>query len=101
MIVVRGTIQVAPADHDAMVAIAHEVEAPSRAEPGCLDYTFWIHPEQLGQFHVSELWQDEEALAEHVMTSHYRQFAKNLRGLTVLFVDVQRLTAETAPDTDD
>ncbi len=76
MIQINGTITLAEdADEDVLDAVVKMVRA-SRAEDGCLDYSFardLADPRVLVLF---ERWRDREALAAHGASSHMAEFQK-------------------------
>lgn len=93
MIVVSGEIVVDPELHDALLELAGAVEPPSRAEPGCEAYGFWTHPTERGVVHVFEVWRDTDAIDAHGATDHFRTFARGLRALAPVRVDVSQYEA--------
>ena len=50
------------------------MEAASRAEPGCEDYTFSVELNNSGVIRITERWRDMQALAEHFATPHMATF---------------------------
>ncbi|WP_284124865.1 putative quinol monooxygenase [Parerythrobacter aestuarii] len=79
MIQINGTVKLAPGTvanaGPLMDAIRTQVEA-SRAEDGCLDYTFaqdLTDPDTLILF---ERWRDAESLAAHGQSPHMAEFQK-------------------------
>ena len=76
MIQINGTIRLnAHADDSTIAALVTMIEA-SRAEDGCLDYSFardMCDPNVLVLF---ERWRDEAALAEHGKSAHMAAFQK-------------------------
>ncbi len=88
MILIAGTVDVAPEKRDAaLVAGRPHVEA-TRAQKGCVDYS-WT-PDQLspGRIYVFEKWENEESLKAHFEGPHYLAMrdtmaAHELRGAEV------------------
>ncbi|MFN2100221.1 putative quinol monooxygenase [Altererythrobacter sp. MF3-039] len=79
MIQINGTITLAPgtvaSKPDVVEALVTMVRT-SRAEDGCLDYTFaqdFADPDTLIVF---ERWRDAEALAAHGKSAHMAEFQK-------------------------
>ncbi|MBO9624273.1 MAG: antibiotic biosynthesis monooxygenase [Sphingomonas sp.] len=70
MLVITGTFRV-PADRlaDARPAMAAMIAA-SRAEPGCLHYSYGEDVLEPGLIHVVEHWTTREALAAHAASVH-------------------------------
>ena len=70
MLILAGTIRLAPGSRDAAKpALTAMVEA-SRAEPGCLAYALSFDVEDDHLVHVFEAFEDEEALATHRGSAH-------------------------------
>jgi quinol monooxygenase YgiN len=69
-IIVMGTIRL-PADRvaDARAAMRAMVAA-SRAEDGCIAYTYAEDVLDPGLIHVAERWRDRAALKRHFATAH-------------------------------
>lgn len=76
MIQINGTIKLGrPIDAATRKAMVEMIRA-SRAEDGCLDYTFasdLADPDTLVLF---ERWRDHEALAAHGTSAHMAEFQK-------------------------
>ena len=70
MLLIIGTIRL-PADllAAARPAMASMVEA-TRAEAGCLEYSYAEDVLDRGLIHVKERWTDREALGEHFKSGH-------------------------------
>jgi quinol monooxygenase YgiN len=70
MLLIIGTIRL-PADRLAAArpAMATMIEA-SRAEPGCLEYSYAEDLLEPGLIHVKERWADRAVLAEHLKSAH-------------------------------
>lgn len=50
------------------------MSAATREEPGCRRYVVAQDLETPGRFHLSELWDDRAALANHFRTEHMTAF---------------------------
>ena len=72
MLLIVGTVRL-PADRDLLNAarpsMASMIEA-SRAEAGCLEYSYAEDVLDLGLIHVKERWRDRAALDEHFNSAH-------------------------------
>lgn len=70
MLLIIGTIRLPAHRLDAArPAMASIVEA-SRAEPGCLEYSYAEDVLDPGLIHVKERWADRTALTEHFQSPH-------------------------------
>jgi quinol monooxygenase YgiN len=66
MVIVIGTFTVDPARRDEFIAERHERMRTSRAEAGCLEYTFAADPLDPGRVLLTERWADQAALDAHL-----------------------------------
>ncbi len=74
MLVVNATIESSEADIDAMRDAIAKMEAASRAEAGCHDYTFSVELGNATQLRITECWEDADALRAHFQTPHMAEF---------------------------
>ena len=68
MVIVIGTFAVDPARRDEFLAERLERMRTSRAEAGCLEYTFASDPLDPGRVLLTERWADQAALDAHLAT---------------------------------
>jgi quinol monooxygenase YgiN len=66
VIIVGGVFEVDPAERDAFLASRQEAMRRSRAEAGCLEYTFSADPLVPGRVLLYERWESQEALDAHL-----------------------------------
>ena len=66
MVIVIGTFAVDPARRDEFLAERLERMRTSRAEAGCLEYTFAADPLEPGRVVLTERWADQAALDAHL-----------------------------------
>jgi quinol monooxygenase YgiN len=69
-VVLAGSFRVPPEKLAALKPHTLAVIAASRAEAGCLAYSFGADLEDEGLVHVFELWADQAALDAHYQTPH-------------------------------
>ena len=55
--------------------------APSRAEPGCIQYTLHEDPASKGHFFFYEIWKDQAAFDYHASTPHFRELGPRIAHL--------------------
>ncbi len=67
MIIVSGTFQVDPLRRDEFLGERHEAMRSSRAEAGCLEYTFSADPLDAGRVLLFERWESQAALDAHLV----------------------------------
>ena len=89
MIIVNGTFEVDPGQRDAFLAERHERIRSSRAEAGCLEYTFAADPLQADRVVLFERWESQSHLDAHLAgPSPATQIAA--RTATITLYDVTR-----------
>lgn len=79
MIQINGTITLAPgtlANADDTLDAIKAMVAASRAEDGCLDYTFAQDLTDPDTLIIYERWSDQQALAAHGKSAHMAEFQK-------------------------
>ncbi len=54
---------------------------PSRGEPGCLSYRFFVAPDDPDHILFFEEWKDEQAVEEHFASPHFQELGERLEGL--------------------
>jgi len=83
MLVIAGTITVAPADRDAAIAAALAISSPTREEPGCISYGFSADLLDPAKFRLFEEWRSQEDLDLHFATPHMADFLDALGAIQV------------------
>ena len=81
MIQINGTIQLAPgtvANNPETDDAIRAMVSASRAEDGCLDYTFAQDLSDPDVLVIYERWRDREAIAAHGASAHMAAFRKVL-----------------------
>ena len=90
MIIVEGFVRMAKAgDFEAVRAAAEAQIAASRAEGGCIDYTYAIDVLDPQVMRVLERWQSWEALQAHFQAAHMAAWRDTLAGFTFLERDLR------------
>jgi quinol monooxygenase YgiN len=70
VIIVGGTFEVEPDQREAFMASRLDAMVRSRAEAGCLDYTFAADPIVPGRVILFERWESQEHLDAHLAAPH-------------------------------
>ena len=68
------TIECQPGTRDQILSRAPEVQAATRAEPGCIAYDFFTCTDDPDRLVFVEAWTDEAAHAFHMEQAHTRAF---------------------------
>ena len=84
MIVIEGTVRIPPANLEKARSVMEQMIRASRAEAGCIDYSYSVDVLDSGLIRVAECWESRDALAAHFKTAHmatWRSFFPEL-GIT-------------------
>lgn len=87
-ILVTGTLDFEPSNHDEVVQALLALMETTRAEQGNLAYTFTADLEDRGRFHVVERWESQEAMDSHMGSQHMVEFMGSAPGLGIKGVDI-------------
>jgi quinol monooxygenase YgiN len=93
MIVVQGWVRVHEGDRETLREAARTLVAETRKERGNLAYAFAEDLNDAGLFHIVERWADEEAVANHMLTSHIADFLPKLSVLRDVKLRIARYDA--------
>ena len=96
MIVVNGTIQSDPESIEALKAAVAAMEAATRLEDGCEDYTFSVELSDPSKLRITERWRGQEALEAHMASPHMADFQKAMgahppKGLNIVFYEASEI----------
>src|SRR5262245_52627254 len=89
-LVISVSLRIDPAKRDEAAAAAIEVMRATRAEPGCIAYTFSTDLEDPARIHVFERWESQEALERHFRAPHMAAFQKKIGGFGVKDMKAER-----------
>lgn len=78
MIIVAGTVFVRADKLAEAKQLALTMAKATKAEAGCLDYTFYNDLENPSKFFIFETWETQEALTQHFQTEHMHVFNESL-----------------------
>jgi quinol monooxygenase YgiN len=78
MIIIAGTIHFNPQDRQATLDAIQRMMDASRAEEGCLAYTFSADLASPDTLHLFEVWTSAEALELHRQTPHMAAFRQEV-----------------------
>ncbi len=74
MLLVIGTIRLPPAKLAEARPVMERMISASRAEPGCIEYSYAQDVLDAGLIHVKEVWSDRAALDEHFHSAHIQRW---------------------------
>ncbi len=70
MLLIVGTVRLPPENMARALPAMRAMVTASRAEEGCLDYSYAEDVLDPGLIHITELWQDRLALDRHFASAH-------------------------------
>lgn len=82
-VIVAGTVRVPPENLDAVRPHMARMLAASRAEDGCLVYSYAVDVEDPGLIRVFETWRDRAALEAHFRAPHLAEWRASWPALGV------------------
>lgn len=74
MIVIAGTVRLPEANRDQAMAAMRQMIEVSRAEDGCLDYSYAFDVLDPGLVRVFEVWRDQAAFDRHTTAPHLQDW---------------------------
>lgn len=96
-LVVAGTVRVPPENLERFKPHMQAMLTASRAEDGCLEYSYAVDVADAGLIRVFETWRDQAALDAHVQTphmatwrGHWPEFGVSDRRLTLYEIAAER-----------
>lgn len=78
MIVIQGSVRVNPSQIEEVRDAARAMVTATRAEDGCIAYTFAEDVTDPGLIHIIERWRDQDAITAHGKTPHMAAFGAAL-----------------------
>lgn len=76
-----GIFVARPGKRDELVTLLSGLIGPSRSEPGNVRYDLWQDPTNPDQLVLDELYADDDALAAHRETPHFRGYLATVNDL--------------------
>lgn len=83
MILITGTVVVAPESREAMIALGRDQVIRSRAEEGNVSYSFYEDALQPNTFIFVETWRDQDAVNVHFAEPYSRAFVREARAIAL------------------
>ncbi|RFB78762.1 putative quinol monooxygenase [Methylovirgula sp. 4M-Z18] len=74
MLLIIGTVRLPPENLARAKPIMRRMVEMSRAENGCVEYSYAEDVLDPGLIHVSEIWRDQAALDRHFASEHLTQW---------------------------
>lgn len=74
MLLIVGTIRLPPENLETARPAMRRMVEKSRAEDGCLGYSYAEDVLESGLIHVTEIWRDQASLDRHFASSHLSEW---------------------------
>ena len=91
-VTVIATVLARPERRDELYRLLVKLVAPTRAEPGCLNYDLLVDAEDPCVFVFHDNWRSEADLRAHMGMAHMEPLVSQLERLAARPIDVRRLT---------
>jgi quinol monooxygenase YgiN len=90
LLTIIASMRAKPGKEQELRQAADAVIEPTRREDGCVAYYLHQGIDDPAAFYFYENWASPEALAAHVKTPHFREFAAKLEDLLAGALDIKR-----------
>ena len=97
MYTILGTVTARPETRDELATLLQAQVAPTRAEPGCINYDLHVDAADPCVFVFYENWTSRAALDVHLTMPHLRPLFSQLDRLLARPVDIRPLTMLRPP----
>ena len=91
-VTIIGTVKARPETRDELLALLAAQVAPTRNEPGCINYDFHVDAADPCCFVFYENWQSQTDLDAHLAMPHLAPLFSQLERLLAEPVDIRHLT---------
>ena len=92
MCTIIGTVTARPETREELATLLLAQVAPTRAEPGCINYDFHVDAADPCVFVFYENWTSREALDTHLAMPHLKPLFSQLDRLLARPVDIRPIT---------
>lgn len=96
-VTIIGTVTAKPETRDELLALLATQVAPTRSEPGCINYDFHVDAADPCIFVFYENWTSRAALDAHLAMPHLQPLFSQLDRLLAVPVDIRPLTMLSLP----
>ena len=91
-VTIIGTVTAKPDTREELLALLSAQVAPTRAEPGCINYDFHVDPADPCCFVFYENWRTQADLDAHMAMPHLAPLFSQLDRLLAQPVEIRHLT---------
>lgn len=96
-ILVTGIIDLDPAKRDDAIAALTKVMDATRAEDGCVTYTFSADVSDPGRFWLQEQWRDQSSIDAHMAQPHLAELMAAMGEFGVTNADIKTWNSTEQP----
>jgi quinol monooxygenase YgiN len=96
MLAISARIEIDPKDSAAYIAAAQKIIAPTHTEPGCLLYCFAVDIIHSNVIWVTEQWEDEAALINHLQMPYILEFLAFCETVSITDMNIIRFDVSAA-----
>jgi quinol monooxygenase YgiN len=97
MYTIIGTVTARPETREELTTLLQAQVAPTRAEPGCINYDFHVDAADPCIFVFYENWTSRDALNTHLAMPHLQPLFSQLGRLLARPVDIRPLSMLSTP----
>lgn len=94
MIIVEGSVRIAPDKVDAARKVMEQMILASRAESGCIEYAYSVDVLDPALIRINERWESRAALQAHFKTAHMEKWRSFFPSLGIKDRDLRLYEAE-------
>ena len=77
MLILAVHVTIKAGDEDTVIPAFHKLQEESRREPGCIMYVVQRSRENPRHYLIYEQYKDDDALAAHRNSPHFKEYATN------------------------
>lgn len=89
MRIIIAEMKAAPGRRAQLLELLDGMLVPSRAEPGCISYRYFLSSEDPDLIHFHEEWQDQAAIEAHFASDHFRDLGVRIPDLIISGPDIR------------
>ncbi len=90
MLIIAGTLDVAPEQRDQVLALAGPLMLATHAEAGNHEYVFSADPLVAGRIRIFEIWESDDDLGTHFEQPHMKEWGAALGGFDIVGSDLTK-----------
>jgi len=96
MLIIAGTLDVAPEQRDQVLALAEPLMLATHDEAGNHEYVFSADPLVPGRIRIFEIWESDDNLSTHFEQPHMKEWGAALSAFDIKGSDLTKHTIATS-----